>query len=232
MFVALLVVGIATAMLLTAETVASQIDLQLHANSFINGLAKYQVFALLVAILAAIAILIFNPQSKQFLSIGQLNILAEKESWLGINGKSSWRLNGIQLLFFVSIATGIFMFMAVKYTNSLNHFQWSFIPFILLFAFTNSLAEELIYRFGIVGALSNQYPKLTILIVSAVLFGIPHYLGYPNGVVGVIMAGVLGYILCKATIETKGLSIAWVIHFVQDVIIFAALMMMNIKPNT
>lgn len=43
------------------------------------------------------------------------------------------------------------------------------------------------------------------------------------------MAGVLGYVLCKATLETTGLGIAWVIHFVQDVIIFTALFMMNVK---
>ena len=69
-----------------------------------------------------------------------------------------------------------------------------------------------------------------IQIISAVLFGLPHYFGNPSGFIGVVMAGVLGYVLCKATIETKGITIAWIIHFVQDVIIFTALMMINIKP--
>ncbi|HHX23791.1 MAG TPA: CPBP family intramembrane metalloprotease [Thermoanaerobacterales bacterium] len=73
---------------------------------------------------------------------------------------------------------------------------------------------------------------MTILIISAILFGLPHYFGFPNGFMGVLMSGVLGYILCKATIETKGLSIAWAIHFVQDIIIFTALLMMNVKQNT
>jgi hypothetical protein len=105
----------------------------------------------------------------------------------------------------------------------------SFIPLILLFSFTNSLTEELIFRFGVVGGLFNHYPKVTIMIISAVLFGLPHFLGWPSGFVGVLMAGVLGYILCKGTIETKGLAIAWTIHFVQDIIIFTALFMMNPK---
>jgi membrane protease YdiL (CAAX protease family) len=132
----------------------------------------------------------------------------------------------------VSLATGIFMFLAVKYTNNISNFQWSFIPFILLFSFTNSLTEEIIFRFVIIGGLFNHYPKFTILVISAILFGLPHYFGFPNGLIGVFMSGVLGYILCKVTIETKGLSIAWTIHFVQDIIIFTALMMMNIKQNT
>lgn len=228
----MLVVGIATVLLVTAGSFIGQITLQIHPNNFVNGLAKYQGFALTIGILAAIAILILNPDSRQFLNTGQLRTIAEKEKWLGINGTSSWTVNGFQLLFFVSIATGIFMFLAVKYTNSIDNFQWSFIPLVLLFSLTNSLAEELIFRFGIVGGLFNQYPKLNILIISAILFGLPHYFGFPNGFIGILMSGILGYILCKATIETKGLSIAWTIHFVQDVIIFTALMMMNIKQNT
>lgn len=229
MFYTLLAVGIATVLLVNAGTFTSQISLQIHPNSFINGLAKYQIFALLAGISVTIAVLMITPESNRFLNTGQVTLLAEKEKWLGINGKSSWKVNGLQLLFFVSMGTGLFMFLAVKYTHSLDNFQWRFIPFVLLFSLTNSLTEELIFRFGIIGALFNHYPKLTILIISALLFGLPHYFGYPNGLTGVIMAAVLGYILGKATIETKGLSIAWAIHYVQDIIIFLALMMMNVK---
>ena len=224
-----LIISIATILLVNAKLFTNRVNLQIHTNNFVNELAKYQIFALAVGILVTIIILILIPTSKQFFHIGQLNIIAEKENWLGINGKSSWMVNGIQLLFFVSIATGIFMFLALKNTNSMNNFQWSFIPLILLFSFTNSLAEELIFRFGIIGGLFNEYPKLTILIISAIFFGLPHYFGWPNGVVGILMSGLLGYILCKATLETKGLSIAWTIHFVQDIIIFSALFMMNVK---
>ena len=229
MFYTLLIVGIATVLLVTSGTFTNQINLQIHPNSFVNGLAKYQIFALLVGILVTVSIFFLSPESRHLFSKGELSIIADKEKWLGINGKSSWRINGLQLLLFTSIATGIFMVLAVKYTNSIDNFQWSFIPLILLFSLTNSLSEELIFRFGIVGGLFNHYPKLTILIISAILFGLPHYFGWPSGFAGVLMSGVLGYILCKATIETKGLSIAWTIHFVQDIIIFTALMMMNIK---
>lgn len=231
MFYTLLIVVIATVLLLTAGTFINEITLQIHPNSFVNGLAKYQFFALTVGILTTIAILILNPESRQFLNIGQLYNIAEKEKWLGINGKSSWIVNGLQLLLFVSIATGTFMFLAVKYTNSIDNFQWSFIPLVLLFSLTNSFTEEIVFRFGIVGGLFRYYPKLTILIMSAILFGLPHYFGNPSGFIGVLMSGVLGYILCKATIETKGISIAWTIHFVQDIIIFTALLMMNVKQN-
>jgi uncharacterized protein len=93
------------------------------------------------------------------------------------------------------MGAGLFMFLTVKYTHSLDNFHWRFIPFVLLFLMTSSLNEELIFHFGIIGALFNHYPKLTILIISTPLFGLPHYFDYPNGLTGVIMAAVLGYIL-------------------------------------
>ncbi|MNJ91814.1 CAAX amino terminal protease self- immunity [compost metagenome] len=225
----LFIVGISTTLLLTAATFTNQISLQIHQNPFVNNLVKYQFFALAVGILATIAVLILDPASKQFLSAGNLNVIAGKDKWLGINGRSSWMTNGLQLLFVVSVATGVFMFFAVKSTGSLDNFQWSFIPWIVLFSVTNSLTEELIFRFGIIGGLYNHFPKGMILILSAVLFGVPHYFGNPSGVIGVLMAGVLGYILCKAAIETKGLAVSWAIHFIQDVLIFTALMMMHVK---
>lgn len=227
LFYTILIVVSATVLLVTAGTFINAITLQIHPNTFVNAMAKYQVFALTVGILTTLAILNLNPESKQFLNIGELSIIAKKEKWLGINGKSSWKVNGLQLLFFVSLATGICMLLAVKYTNSIDNFQWSFIPLVFLFSLTNSLTEELIFRFGIVGGLFNHFPKLTILIISAILFGLPHYFGFPSGFIGVFMSGILGYILCKMTIETKGLAIAWTIHFVQDIIIFTALFMMN-----
>jgi membrane protease YdiL (CAAX protease family) len=77
-----------------------------------------------------------------------------------------------------------------------------------LFALTNSFSEEIIYRFGIVGGLLNFTPKITILFISGILFGLPHYGGNTSGFIGVIMAGLMVYILAKSTIETKGLEIA------------------------
>lgn len=217
-----------TATLLSANKFLPSITLTLNDNTFINSLLKYQVFAMLIASAVLYITLKVNPNSKELLTFGNLSTIAEKERWLGINGKSTWKSNGIQLLFFISIATGIFMFLAVKYTSNLGNFRWSYIPFILLISLTNSFSEEIIYRFVIIGNLMNSTTKLSVLLISAILFGLPHYLGYPSGIAGVAMSGILGYILAKATYETQGIGIAWAVHFVQDIIIFTALFMMNV----
>jgi membrane protease YdiL (CAAX protease family) len=60
------------------------------------------------------------------------------------------------------------------------------------------------------------------------MFGLPHYNGFPSGAIGIIMAGVLGYVLAKASYETKGLGIALGIHIVQDIIIFTGIFMMKV----
>lgn len=226
----LLIVVLATAALLTAGKVLSEIPFVFHPNNFIDGLIKFQAFALTLGLIVLIAVSKFFSESKALLAIGNLKNIAAKEPWLGINGHTTWTKNAFQLLFFISTGTAVFMLLGVKYTNSLGNFNWWFVPFVLLFSITNSFAEEVIFRYTVVGMLNNNHPKMFIQITSAVLFGLPHYFGNPSGIIGVVMAGVLGYVLCKATIETKGVAIAWVIHFVQNIIIFTALLMINIKP--
>lgn len=228
-FLTISMVAIASILLITANPFLVKFNITFINNKFLNGLFKYQIFAFIIAVTTFLVSMKFTPESKFLIKIGDLETLADKEGWMGINGKSSWKSNGIQLLFFISLATGIFMFLAVKYTNSLQNFKLYFIPWVLLFSFFNSFSEEIIYRIAINGNLMNYIPKFQVLIISAILFGLPHYQGYPNGVLGVMMAGFLGYVLSKATYETEGIGIAWSIHFVQDIIIFTALLMINIK---
>lgn len=227
--VIILIVFLSTILLLSASKILPVISISLHKHEFINYILKYQLFALSIALIVLGITLMLTPQSKVLLQSGNFSILAAKEMWLGINGKTSWKTNAFQLAFFISLATGIFMFLALKQTGSLKYFQWSFIPLVLLISLTNSFSEEVIYRFAINGNLTGYTSKLAILLLSAVLFGLPHYAGAPGGFIGILMSGVLGYILSKATYETQGLGIAWGIHFLQDVIIFTSIFMMNIK---
>jgi len=220
---------IATTILLTANIYLPKIPLNLHKNEFVNGLFKYQLLVTIVAFVVFFLTIKITPPSKLLLQFGNLKTIAVKDKWLGINGKSTWKRNSIQLLIFISAATGIFMFLGVKYTDSLSNFKWWFIPIVLLISLTNSFGEEMIYRFAINGNLINNTPKITVIVISAVLFGLPHYMGFPSGIIGIIMAGFLGYILSKITYETQGIGIAWTIHFIQDIIIFTALFMINIK---
>jgi uncharacterized protein len=228
-YITLISVAIASILLVTSSKILAKINITFHENIFLDEMFKYQLFAFIIAFILLMITLKISPESKGLLKFGNIQNIAFKEKWLGINGISTWQKNGLQLLFFISVPTAIFMFLGVYYTNSFHNFRMYFIPLILLFSITNSFSEEIIYRFVINGNLAKIVASTTIFLISGIIFGLPHYWGFPTGIIGVIMSGLLGYILSKATHETQGLGIAWGIHFVQDVIIFTAVLMMNVK---
>ena len=225
----IIAIAITSILLVSSSKILAKINLIFHENVFLNEMFKYQLFAFILAFILLIITLKISPKSKELLKFGNIQNVAIKEKWLGINGISTWRKNGLQLLFFISIPTAIFMFLGVNYTSSFQNFRMNFIPLIFLFSITNSFSEEIIYRFAINGNLAKIVAPKTVFLISGILFGLPHYWGFPTGIIGVIMSGLLGYILSKATDETQGIGIAWGIHFVQDVIIFSAVLMMNVK---
>ena len=95
------------------------------------------------------------------------------------------------------------------------------LPAVFLLAVMNSFSEEMNYRASqlavLQGALSNRHA----LLLTAAYFGIGHYYGVPYGIIGVLMAGILGWLPGKSMVETKGFLWAWFIHFLQDVMIFS-----------
>jgi membrane protease YdiL (CAAX protease family) len=72
--------------------------------------------------------------------------------------------------------------------------DWSLLQggilWIILFSLTNSFGEEMIFRLGIVSPLKGLIAPMTIFLISAVLFGIPHFAGMPNGIIGATLAGI------------------------------------------
>jgi membrane protease YdiL (CAAX protease family) len=93
----------------------------------------------------------------------------------------------------------------------------------------NAFSEEAIFRIGIVSPLYGILSVSIIVLISGVVFGLPHYFGMPSGILGALMAGFLGWLLAMSLVETQGLLIAWAIHFVQDVVIITSMILMSNK---
>jgi hypothetical protein len=74
-------------------------------------------------------------------------------------------------------------------------------------------------------ALPTRLGKRQVLLLTAACFGLEHYYGNPPGASGVLLAAFLGYVLGKSMLETGGSRWAWLIHWLQDVIIFSFLVM-------
>jgi membrane protease YdiL (CAAX protease family) len=149
--------------------------------------------------------------------------LGEELKMFGIKKGDSWLKTGISLSIVISLATGIFMYFQLKGQEVDYSLLKTGILWIFLFSLTNSFSEEVIYRVGINGPLNNLISPKTIFLISAIIFGLAHFQGMPNGIVGVFLAGVLGYVLSKSVHETNGIFWAWFIHFLQDVIIIGSL---------
>jgi hypothetical protein len=99
---------------------------------------------------------------------------------------------------------------------------WS-LPFVALLAATNTVNEEFGYRNVPLAVLPSVVGARGALAATGLLFGLAHYYGNPPGASGVLLAGFLGVLLAKSMVETGGSKWAWVIHWLQDMVIFSAL---------
>ena len=204
----------------------------ISTNTYINFQANYQFILLGISLLSLVTTYFLNKQTfTNFFTFGNISAPSEEMKLFGIKAGDSWLKTGISLSVFISLATGVFMFLQLKTVK----IEWEQLQigmfWILLFSLSNSFAEEMIYRTGIVSPLTNLLPPMTIFIISAILFGLPHLAGMPSGLIGAAMAGLLGLVLAKSLYETNGFFWAWTIHFLQDVIIIGALFLLSSKST-
>lgn len=216
--------------LLASSRLKTKTIVTISENSYLNFQFNYQIFLLLVTIFSlAVTYFLHKENFTNFFSFGNISAPAQELKLFGIKTNDSWLNTGLSLTVIISIATGVFMYFQLKQSQVnwallQNVFLW-----ILLFSLSNSFGEEMIYRMGIVSPLKGLLQPMTIYIISAVLFGLPHLAGMPSGLIGVTMAGILGLVLAKSLYETNGFFWAWVIHFVQDVIIIGTLFLLTTK---
>jgi membrane protease YdiL (CAAX protease family) len=141
----------------------------------------------------------------------------------GEGHESSWQTLGPVLAIAFTIGTAMLMSFNVSASNgTINGTFFRLLPLVILFAATNAWTEELLSRFVIVAGLSGKVRPNIICWISAIIFGIPHFFGTPSGFFGVVMSGLLGWLLAKSVIETQSLGWALFIHFLQDLMIFGS----------
>jgi membrane protease YdiL (CAAX protease family) len=166
-----------------------------------------------------------TKQKFEFLRLGSWNAPAQEIKFLGVKAGESWARVGLTFAIVVSIATATFMYFGFSGTfTDISAAMWVTALFLALpLSIMNSLNEELVTRWSVVeGLRGTQFFKFAP-VISAAIFGTAHYFGTPGGFVGVLMAGFLGWLLSKSIQDTRGIGWAWLIHFLQDVIILTAL---------
>ena len=229
-YISIFIVLAATAILLSANKDIKNWRISFSDNTYIDFQIKYQVLLLLTAFVVLIGAYFLNKDNFTTLfSMGNINAPTEKLPLFGIEEGDKWLETGLSLSVIITVVTTVFMYFqlkqyAVNWNILLQGMGW-----VVLFSLTNSFGEEAIYRIGIVSPLKDIITPSTIFLISAVLFGIPHFGGMPSGVIGVVMAGILGFVSAKSVYETQGIFWAWFIHFLQDVVIIGSIYLMKIS---
>jgi hypothetical protein len=183
-----------------------------------------------LVIIAALFLMRKKPQDF-YLVKGDAAAPAEPIPWMGVKSGERWSRFGLWLTCFISLGTLAFLVIAGRPPLDLVVRALPFLPAVLLAAALNAFNEEVTYKASFLSVLEGPVGPRQALYMVAVYFGILHYYGVPYGVVGVLLAGFLGWILAKSMQETRGLFWAWFIHFWQDVWIFSFMAINAILPG-
>ncbi len=190
--------------------------------SFATRMFGAQVLRVGVAMVMIALLLFLQYRPREFfLAKGDLNGTAAPVRWLGIDKPMGWRRLGT--ISSVCISLGLLAFLVIGRRPSwvAARMALPLFPAVLVLASMNSFFEEVSYRSALLGPLREAVDQRQAVLLTAAFFGIAHYYGVPYGLVGVVMAGFLGWFLGKCMTETKGLFWPWFIHFLQDVLIFS-----------
>jgi membrane protease YdiL (CAAX protease family) len=164
-----------------------------------------------------------------FLSRGNLSAPAQPIPWVGLRKPIPWTVFGPALLVVFGVALPLFLYFTV-YPDFTNRGQiLRCLPWILLVAALNAANEEFQFRNVLLAHLRNIVSPAEGAWLTAVLFGLGHYYGQPSGPLGVVMAGIAGWLWARSMIETRGSAWAFFIHMVQDIVIFSFLAVATAK---
>lgn len=204
----------------------------LHNPSFNVYMLSEQVLKLIIAlVIIAFLFILKKKRESFFLTRGDTRALVEPIKWLGVKSGEKWNKFGAILTVCISLGTLTFLVIAGRPPLNIIVKTLPFLPAVLLAAAMNAFYEEMTYKASFLAVLEDAVGKQQALLLMAVLFGLLHYYGVPYGIIGVIMATFLGWILGKSMLETRGLFWAWFIHFWQDVLIFGFLAIGFITPG-
>lgn len=195
-------------------------------NMFGNQLLRLGVTLTIVFLM----VILKKKWSAFFLVKGDLGAEAKPIPLL-MDKPTSWKKLGWILAACISGGTLAFLLLAGQPTPETLLLALPFLPVVFVLAAMNAFNEEMSYRAGPLASLHEVIGPQQALLMTAAFFGIGHFYGVPYGIIGVLMASLLGWLLGKAMLETKGFFWAWFIHFLQDVLIFSFMFIGSVTPG-
>jgi hypothetical protein len=217
------------------------IDPYMETKAFVPSMLATQVLRMAVSLVMLAGLMVMKKKREAFYLVkGDLGATADPIPGI-MKEPTSWRELGRALSIYISLGTLAFLLIAAfpllrtqygdgQLGNLLGQFL-RLIPLVGLFAAMNAFSEELTYKASFLSVLNDPVGRRQALLLMAAFFGLGHYYGVPYGLVGVLMAALLGWLLGKSMLETKGFFWAWFIHFLQDVLIFSFMAIGSVTPG-
>ena len=135
----------------------------------------------------------------------------------------SWMWLGPAFMLVFGLVLSGYLYLTVHPNFSVSERIIRTLPWSIAVATLNAASEEFQFRSVLLAHLRGVFRPAEMALLTAVFFGLGHYYGQPSGPLGVLMAGFAGWIWARSMIETRGGVWAFLIHFVQDIVIFAFL---------
>lgn len=133
----------------------------------------------------------------------------------------TWRGLALTLGPLFSLVVAIYLLA----TMPANFARVSTLPLLLLscvpIALLNAANEEFQFRSVLLARLTKMVSPNEAAILCGVVFGIGHFFGHPGGWGGALLTSFGGWVCARSMLETRGFTWAWIMHVVEDLLIFA-----------
>jgi uncharacterized protein len=165
--------------------------------------------------------------------------LRESYQWMKLGRISKHVLILMLIIVFGSALAlfGWYFFMKPDLSHHLSHFpniSFALIPIAGIgFAFLNAVMEEFAFRGIIMHGFDCTFNNDTLsILLQALSFGLFHYVaGFPNGIAGIFMTLIYGFLLGYIRNMSQGLLAPIVTHFFADLTIFSILAICLLKSG-
>ncbi|MGY5879244.1 MAG: CPBP family intramembrane glutamic endopeptidase [Candidatus Thorarchaeota archaeon] len=184
------------------------------------------VLRLVPAVAVLLFLLVIGLRRVDFFLIkGDIRAPVEPSRIIGMKESDPWTKTGSIFAVIITVVT-VVLFLG-SWETPVVPLQTLLlaIPVAMVIATINAFNEEFTLRAAPLSVLWERIGKEQALLLTTVYFALGHFYGYPSGVIGILLAGFLGYFLGKSLLETKGFFWAWLIHFLPDVVIFTFILM-------
>lgn len=230
--ITIIIIALASVAIFKLNYITSKVKVRVSDNDYLNNHAKYQAALLLLSFIVLFLVYLQGPHNFRLLfSIGNISAPAESVEWFGIGENKTWLFAGLYLSGVITFGTFLFVYLQFRKLKMNTKEILPYLIWIIVFSLTNSFSEEMIFRLGVISPLYDVLDTRELILLSAIIFGLVHFGGMPHGLIGMLMAGFLGWFLAKSVVETEGMFWAWLIHFLQDVVIYIGFMLSNISSH-